>query len=1043
MGLRLQIALAMVLLAILGAITAYRGAVAEMESSLLEQKLDQGRLLELYFRQDRTDGALLRDTLDVRRQNDERMARQLMGDADKARAENDTDRALRLDLEAQEEAAAARALRQVSWILPDLNGDLSIEQNLRRGAVQHLNSLGFEASWAAPPKAEGEAAALGTATTDSVWPDLESEIATGHAQAPWLALFVAGFVATLVLLTIADILDNRHWKRGLLYAGSALGLLPAALSIKMDPEIVPWFAGAILAFAALVLLGWAVGALQGPKEEETSGHFHPAELERRGQGIAALVSHATHNLFTQCAVLGIAVAVLLSALVGYWFTTSDTHARQSALDAVGFETDMLKRGSLLGVNRAIILGGIAETLDQRARVASAAAGAATLPEPDQPGASTPQALRMHTAQYTGNALEWILDPDQGVVGDPDFPSHIMADLALHVDSEKPENGLHRNAWEAFAKWDAARTESVEAHHRAVLFLATLTVFAVAIYLLGQALGMSGGQAAIVLAGLGMAFVVVGTVGAVREELSKKGVRREAAIPEACALDPKDWGPIPGGSSALLAARQFGIGVSLLDTAYTTDGYDRAIDHLRCAVQLRPDLAEAKRRLAEAIFSARSSQMGESYMSLPGPDGLKEILEADESALEEVEKKGLSPARLRASIAFDGALAALADRDEFNLEKSVWEARKALEELPATNEAMTDARILRQFNFAVILLAAGNRDGALATYREALKARTFDTDFLLSAITDLQAVLALHCPDDGPAPDCPTLRQDVEALTADIVRAMAASSSDLQVAVTPGSVAADITTSSLAAHLKPATGGKSGRLVLLWYAIDPAWKAWHVLPDPSGPVAGSQAQTAGAELVIRRSLGDSWACMHGGRYRLEAYVDGARAGAVEIGLDDAGVAPIRFRDLNLILCAPAAWQRWSGTAETKNTRDVSEQPQDMLEGAMFPANDTRPVLYLRTVPGPRAGRDVTVDLEAAVRHLRGGTRVLKRVETREECLAGARPGTVLERAWRTSEGSAEVALGLVPDGDSGVSAAEICDTLVSVSTLYRPLVPPTP
>src|SRR5262249_1296790 len=159
-----------------------------------------------------------------------------------------------------------------------------------------------------------------------------------------------------------------------------------------------------------------------------------------------------------------------------------------------------------------------------------------------------------------------------------------------------------------------------------------------------------------------------------------------AATEACKLDPKYWGPIPGDSPALLAARQFGIGVALADTAYTRDSYDEAIDHLRCAVQLRPGLAEAKRRLAEAVFSGRSSQMNESNQSRPGPEGLKEILEADESALEQVEKKGLSPSRLRASIAFDGALAALADHDKPRLERSIAAARQALDEVSTGNEA---------------------------------------------------------------------------------------------------------------------------------------------------------------------------------------------------------------------------------------------------------------------------------------------------------------------------------------------------------------------
>jgi hypothetical protein len=83
----------MVLLAVLGAITAYRSAKVEMETSLLEQKLDQGRLLELYVRQKRTDGALLRITLEHRKEDYERVARDLMQKADMARGQNQAERA--------------------------------------------------------------------------------------------------------------------------------------------------------------------------------------------------------------------------------------------------------------------------------------------------------------------------------------------------------------------------------------------------------------------------------------------------------------------------------------------------------------------------------------------------------------------------------------------------------------------------------------------------------------------------------------------------------------------------------------------------------------------------------------------------------------------------------------------------------------------------------------------------------------------------------------------------------------------------------------
>ncbi len=370
----------MVLIAILGAITAYRGAVAEMESALLEQTLDQGRLLELYFRQDKTDGVLLREMLSVRKGDYERLARTLMQQADEARTQNQQERALALDLQAQAEIAAGRALRSVYWDLPSFDdGAYSVEQNLRKSAVQRLNYLGFEATWAAPPASTDNAEST-TAASDTIWPDLELDIGVGHARVPSLAFAVAGFVAALVLLTIADISRAGTRKRLLFYLGSAFGLLPVAFAIYEDSEIWYWFAATAVAFGALTALGWWFGALQGP---EDGGHpFHPAEFERRTYTGGHLLSRTVHDRFSQLAVLTIAGSVLLSAIVGAWFSIADTHARRAALDAVGFEADMLKRGSLFGVTRSIVLEDMAVTMEERARVAVMAARGRLAPTED-------------------------------------------------------------------------------------------------------------------------------------------------------------------------------------------------------------------------------------------------------------------------------------------------------------------------------------------------------------------------------------------------------------------------------------------------------------------------------------------------------------------------------------------------------------------------------------------------------------------------------------------------------------------------------------
>jgi len=273
--------------------------------------------------------------------------------------------------------------------------------------------------------------------------------------------------------------------------------------------------------------------------------------------------------------------------------------------------------------------------------------------------------------------------------------------------------------------------------------------------------------------------------------------------------------------------------------------------------------------------------------------------------------------------------------------------------------------------------------------------------------------------------------------------MPGSDSDLKISLTPGSVTAEVTPSSLTARAEVASAGESGRLVLLWYAIDPAWNAWRVLSDPSGPVARSRAQTKDNKLVVDRSVSNSWACTDPGHYRVEAYLDVVRVWEAEPGLDPPQMTLVRFPDLNLVLCAPERWPRWRGEAETPETRDAPEHPEGLTEGALFLPNDGPLAVYLRAVPGPRSGRGLNADVLAAVRRLSRDKQPRKMVETREDCSAAAQPGTLLVRAWRTSEGTAEIAFGQVPEADTTTPGDLICDVLISVGTLYTPLAPPAP
>jgi len=1045
---RLQIALAMVLIALLGAITAYRGALAEMENALLERKLDQGRLLELYFRQDQTDGDLIREMLNNRRTSFEKLARDLMHRADAARFHNISERAAALDIQAQEELAAARALRSVSWVLPTLSGAEGVEQPLRKRAVQRLNVLGFEATWAAPSDSAGDTV---RDAHDTIWHDLELDIEQGHSRVPALAFAVAGFVAALVLLTIADITRVPGRKRGLFYLGLALSLLPIAYAVHKDPGIPPWFAGTAIVFLALTALGWWLGALKGP---EDGGHpFHPAELELRAYSGGHLTSRAAHDRFTQLAVVIIAVTVLLSALVGAWFSIADTRARQEALDAVGFETAMLKRGSFYGAIRSVVLGDLAGALEQRARVAVGTVRDRLLAGNALTLATEVGEARFRSREYGEQVQARIASPEYGLQADPRFPRKLLTWLALAVDPDEPENGLYRNAWEPFGTWEAARTESLEAHERAVVLLATLTVFAVAIYLTGQALGMGRGKAAFVLTGLAVAFVVVGLGVALQAEISAGREGGTHEIPETCGLKPETWGPVKGGPNAM-AARQFAIGAAMQDNAASSDEYQEAIAHLRCAVTLRPDFAEAHRRLANASHVVRSSQMNETYVSLPGRHELGGLVEDERQAIEVMERKSLSPSQVRGSFAFNGALMTLIDDHDGSLDASVIAARRAFEELPESNEAMQDSRRIRQFNLAVILLANGDRDEALATYRAALASKeAFSNEFLFSAITDLNVFFELRCPhpkptEDGdksaepreePTEECKGLKRDVEDLTGDVVRAIEASDSDWTAALAPDSLEAEADAASVTARMRPAPDGTSGRIVLLWSKLDPEWNVWHVIPSVSGPVSDDAVEGTDAKgwSVRRSALSVEASCNGAGRYRVEAYSGGNRLAEAEIVVDNpAATVPVRFRDLNLAVCAPAGWRRWQSLPESAG---APMRPADryLMDGLFMDGEKPRAALLLRALPGPRVGRDVSDDLNATLDEFNDRPSV-KVVSNQQECLAAERARSPVARAWRDSEGTAYIAIGAFVNATGWPS--QVCQALMSVEPYYAPLEP---
>jgi len=228
-------------------------------------------------------------------------------------------------------------------------------------------------------------------------------------------------------------------------------------------------------------------------------------------------------------------------------------------------------------------------------------------------------------------------------------------------------------------------------------------------------------------------------------------------------------------------------------------------------------------------------------------------------------------------------------------------------------------------------------------------------------------------------------------------------------------------------------------VLLWSKLDPEWNVWHVMPRVSGPVSDDAVQGTDADgWSVRRSpLSIEATCNEAGRYRVEAYSDGDRVAEAEIVIDQPAVTvPIRFRDLNLAVCASADWQRWQSIPENSG---APMRPADryLMDGLFTGGEKPRAALLFRVLPGPRVGRDVSEDLNATLDEFNNRPSV-KVVSNQQECLAAERARSPVARAWRDSEGTAYVAIGAFVNAAGWPS--KVCEALMSVEPYYAPLEP---
>ncbi|MGH9747856.1 MAG: hypothetical protein ACRD59_17315 [Candidatus Acidiferrales bacterium] len=952
-----HVAVGMAIIAVFAAAAAFRAAVAEQEVSRLERKLDQGQMLELMLRQDLLDRFAqfphFRDSVDFHLSEGQSLQRE----AEHARATDPAGAAV-LDLEAQEEFAIARSLVPfLQFAKAGLDPD-HLEYSADERVKGDLRAIGFETFATARIGPGGP--------QESIWTHLKNEIDKVQASVSRLARAGVAFVLGLVFLTFAQLFRHHPRVRKVLaWLGYLVVLAGLGYAIERGWDSFKTFGRFSLGIPILLCLGWMLSAsvrdweslktsgwlfrwigehvpnwvwelsdsirsfflLTEENEESEDEPIPPANfaiaegpIEHVHVGDAMQPAHRLRRT-----VLGLlALTAFLSALNGSFYSQSTIKMNKAESEAIADQVEQIKNSSIARTQAYNLLGSLAAAQESRIRYF-----AGLQRSEDFPLARVAMPIRQYespenrrwrqvrAAQGRLDLLEGPLGPDR----DPDFPAHLVL------------GELTKQRETSFAKWDGENEISLAWRNGAIAYLRTLTLFAIALYLFGQALSMGRTRAAFTLAF--WAFILM-------------------AGGEFRALWVIHQSHPPDESDVREAAGHYGAGREFLVTAHTNKDFAKAVEEFQPAVDARPNFALANYYLSVATTGMGTPQVGGDYISLHSRDSLESIASHQESAKKALIDQQLSmPSNVLTNHCWNKVLLAFAKRDLHYLTDSMEDARKVVTDY--ADDAVDD------FNLGFILLADGkkkDREEAISKrYKTGLLDLVNDSDETArdgkaeGALTDLQ-LLKDNCTDlHKDKKQCDAITDSVVALKACIDRAAwtLATEDDMekcakkavdpdpkpQNAVVDPSLLSELklvaSPAGLGWHAVLGKGVDRDRdtLTVLWYAWNQDWGTWWILPKVSGNVSlkpGSSASESTGEIHdFQTYLENSQAvgthnCLPGsidsrrqesqGFYSAEFYLNGRRVAAPpHVTLAAAQYVPAVVRTLNLAMCYPENWQPW--------------------------------------------------------------------------------------------------------------------------------------
>lgn len=1013
----IPIAMMMAVVAMLGATVAYRAALAEHETLRSERRLQQGKVLELAHRQEILNKMANRTRYEYSQylylteaQNDLKEARQVSA--------NDHSRAALLTLQAQEDHAVVRVLRAyLDFFWVDL--PRSMEESLQQSAADKLSGYGFDARWVEPNNKSESA--------PSIWENAERYVEHERHKVVQLAVAVLLFVVALAFLTFAQLsLKNVGWENVLVCAGILIALTGLFVAMWADRNSWRTLLLSLFAFGLLVLVGrkfWRRRRL-----EDLIGEWepvHPSEVDPTlFPGVRVHAAPVAHS-FGRFTIFMIAVTAVLSALSGLLYSRATAYSAAAFSEVLENQGTLFKTNSSNGITFFNTVGDMSTA--QEYLVHYEAAGQRV-----DLARGNPSLLDLNVAQ--GQRAHWNLllgslsDYNKGL------KSSFTSDWGPEQDRNFPRklvNRGRRDSERAFAISDANNERSLLWQRRATTYLAMLTLFAIALYLFGQALSMGRTRDAFILVVFSCCLVFYSVGYGVYMSWEFRTAKRHAARPEC------ESGERPGDDPVQDAARHYAEGRTLYESsADDPKELSKAALEFGCAVDVRPTFAMGNYYYALLTSLAKTPQLNEnSLVSLTSKESLPIITEHEQQALKMIEQQGMRPpVSSQVDYGFDSILEGLLKSDPKKVERGIAETRKGI--------ALDENDLVPKFNLGLGLLADGKKEEGIEVYEQAMKQGLKGQGAVLAgAITDLD-ILHRYCGGIHlKAINCQEIDQQViPRLKSEMVAAAWPPKGPSRVPIHPKPVDLQLTatTTSLSWRAPEPTLDKDRDVLsVLWYVYNPEWETWRVLPVVSGS-ADWKLDYQGMASDFRSVLFATWGrtCVADGTYRAELYLNGEPAGTQDITTQHGKLLPVVFPTLNLAMCYPQSWNSWEardaqassfikGYTDDSGTRGIvlftyfnPRQQSDEASQDHYLAEAEAFLVSHNLTPRPASTGKIT-DCAGQLGYLG---------ETLTAFNDGY--GSSVARAWMEPDGLAHVAVVF----DNAQNRWD-CDTLMSVTTIY--------